>query len=121
MDGSVLVVDDEPDFAVTYERLLRREGCDAVSVGSRRAALEAFRSRPWRLVIVDLRLPDGDGLDVVRAARALPVPPAILVATVLGSRATRQTALDAGASAFLSKPFATEAFTRMIRELLGRP
>ena len=119
IDRPVLVVDDEADLAMTYERLLRRQGYRTVSAGSREAGLLALEAQPVRLVIADLLLPDGDGLDVVRAACALPSPPPVLVATVLASRASRRAALDAGATAFLAKPFATEAFNRLIGELLG--
>jgi DNA-binding response OmpR family regulator len=118
-DKLILIVDDEADLAVTYERLLRRQGYRVHSVGSRRAGLAAIGAEPPSLVIADLRLPDGDGLDVVRAARALPTPPPVLVATVLGSRASRQNALAAGASAFLAKPFATETFSSLVKELLA--
>jgi DNA-binding response OmpR family regulator len=118
-DKLILIVDDEADLAATYERLLRRQGYRVQSVGSRRAGLAAIGAERPNLVIADLRLPDGDGLDVVRAARALPTPPPVLVATVLGSRASRQTALAAGASAFLAKPFATETFSSLVKELLA--
>jgi two-component system, OmpR family, alkaline phosphatase synthesis response regulator PhoP len=118
-DRPVLVVDDEADLATTYERLLRRQGYRTVSAGSRQAGLLALEAEPVRLVIADLLLPDGDGLDIVRAARALPSPPPVLVATVLASRASRHAALAAGATAFLPKPFATEAFNRLVGELLA--
>jgi DNA-binding response OmpR family regulator len=120
-DRAVLVVEDEPDLAMTYERLLRRHGYRTVSAGSRRAGLLALEAQPVRLVIADLLLPDGDGLDIVRAACALPSPPPVLVATVLASRASRRAALAAGASAFLAKPFATEAFNRLVGDLLAGP
>ena len=119
MDRPVLVVDDEADLAATYERLLRRQGYRTISAGSREAGLLALEAQPVRLVVADLLLPDGDGLDVVRAASALPSPPPVLVATVLASRASRRAALAAGATAFLAKPFATEAFNRLVGELLG--
>jgi len=115
----VLVVDDEADLAVSYERLLRRQGYRVVSVGSCRAGLLAIEAERPRLVIADLRLPDGDGLSIVRAARALPSAPPVLVATVLAGRASRQAALAAGASAFLVKPFSAEAFNRVVGELLA--
>jgi DNA-binding response OmpR family regulator len=118
-DKPILIVDDEADLVTSYERLLRRQGHRVISVGSRRAGLAAIEAEPLSLVIADLRLPDGDGLDVVRAARALPTPPPVLVATVLGSRASRQTALAAGATAFLAKPFATEAFSSLVEDLLA--
>ena len=119
MDRPVLVVDDEEDLAVSYERLLRRQGYRVVAVGSRQAGLLAIEAEAPRLVIADVRLPDGDGLDIVRAARALPVPPPVLVVTVLASRASYQAALAAGATAFLPKPFTTGAFSSLVRQLLA--
>jgi DNA-binding response OmpR family regulator len=119
MPKPVLVVDDEADLLVTYERILRRLGQRVVAVGSRAAGLEVLRRESPRLVIADLRLPDGDGLEVVRAARALPTPVPVIVVTVLTSRATRQAALGAGAGAFLAKPFATETLTGLVREALA--
>ena len=120
MDRAILVVDDEADLAATYERLLRRQGYRVVSAGTLQAGLRVIETEPLRLVIADLRLPDGDGLDVVRAARALPAPPPVLVATVLASRASYQAALAAGATAFLAKPFATGVFNRLANDLLAR-
>ena len=120
MDNPILVVDDEADLVTTYERLLRRQGYRVVSAGSLRTGLRVIEAEPLSLVIADLRLPDGDGLDVVRAARALPTPLPVLVATGLASRAARQAALAAGATAFLAKPFATEAFSHLVSELMGR-
>jgi DNA-binding response OmpR family regulator len=119
MDKPVLVVEDEADLAVSYERLLRRQGHRVVWAGSCRDGLEVLASGPLRLVIADLRLPDGDGLEIVRAACALPAPPPVLVATGVASRASRQAALDAGAAAFLTKPFGTQAFSRLVTELVG--
>lgn len=118
MTTPVLVVDDEADMVVTYERILRRLGQPVTSVGSRAGGLRALSTERPRLVIADLRLPDGDGLDVVRAARALPTPVPVIVVTVLTSRTTRQAALGAGAQAFVAKPFTTEDFTRIVREVL---
>jgi two-component system response regulator PilR (NtrC family) len=121
MEPAILVVDDEADLVETYERLLRRHGHRVVSAGSCQAGLDVVGSRPLRLVITDLRLPDGNGLDIVRAARALPTPPPVLVASVLASRASYRSALDAGATAFLGKPFGAEEFIRVVADLLSVP
>lgn len=82
MTGHILVVDDEEDLATTYRRLLRREGYRVSTAGSREQGLQAMRLDPPSLVISDLRLPDGDGLDVVRAARSTPIPTPVIVARV---------------------------------------
>ena len=117
MHAPVLVVDDEADLVTTYERLLRREGLRVVSAGSRHMGLLAVEAQPLSLVIADIRLPDGTGLDIVKAARSLTEPLPVLVATGMALPEARRAALAAGASAFLTKPFATEAFNRLVREL----
>lgn len=114
----VLVVEDEPDLAVTCQRLLRWQGHDVVSVGSRQAGLWAMCAEPFALVITDLRLPDGDGLDVVRAARATPRPTPVIVFTAFVSERSRRAALEAGAAAYLVKPFSVGAFTALVRKVL---
>lgn len=118
MQPEVLVVEDEPDLVATYQRLLRRYGLQMTCASSRREALAALQSSPWRLLIVDLGLPDGDGLDVVRAARARPVPAPVIVITGMGAASARKAAMSAGASAFLGKPFSTTDLTRLIQRLI---
>jgi len=119
----VLVVEDEPDMIATYERLLRRHGYQTIAARSRAAGLAAIELGPPDLLIADLRLSDGDGLDVVRAARALPTPPPVIVVSGFTSGASREAATLAGAVAVLNKPFSTAAFTKLVRSLLedGRP
>jgi two-component system response regulator QseB len=114
----VLVVEDEPDLVAAYERLLRRQQCVVVSVSTRAAGLEALRTGSIRLVIADLTLPDGNGLDVVRAARALPCPAPVIVVTGVHSAATHEAAVSAGAMAVVSKPFSTRALSEMVRSIL---
>ena len=115
----VLVVEDEADLVATYERLLRRHGYRVVSARSREAGLAALKEEAPHLLIADLRLPDGDGLDVVRAARALPTPTLVIVVSGFASNESRDAALAAGASAVLAKPFSTAAFTKLIQSVLG--
>ena len=115
----ILVVDDEADLVTTYERLLRRRGYRVVSTGSCRDGLLIVEREPLALVIADLRLPDGDGLDLVRAARRTPTPTPSIVVTGFASEAARTAALAAGASACLAKPFATSAFTALVEQTLA--
>jgi DNA-binding response OmpR family regulator len=115
MPRRVLVVDDEVDFITTYERLLRRQGYDVMTATSRAAGLAALAGEPPHLVISDLRLPDGDGLDVVRAARGARQPVPVIVVTGYPSDEVRRAALEAGATTFLAKPFAAAALLAAIR------
>jgi DNA-binding response OmpR family regulator len=118
MSARVLVVDDEADFLATYVRLLRRQGYEVATVSSRATALAALaRERP-SLVISDLRLADGDGLDVVRAARSGSNPSPVIVVTGFPSEEQRRAALAAGATAFFAKPFAAAGLLAAVRSSL---
>jgi len=117
----ILVVDDEADFVANYQRLLRRRGYRVVSAGSRCDGLVILERDPLALVITDLRLPDGDGLELVRAARRLPTPTPSIVVTGFASEASRMAALAAGASGYLAKPFAAASFMSLVEKMLDSP
>src|SRR5262249_6484797 len=140
--NQILVVDGEPDMAATYERLLRRSGHRVVLAATRADGMQFLERLPPRLVIMDLRLPDGDGLDVIRAAGRLAAAPAVIAITAFASRAARpsarprpggialtafasraarQSALDAGARAFLAKPFAIDELSNLVERLIQHP
>jgi DNA-binding response OmpR family regulator len=115
----VLVVDDEVDLLQSYERLLRRAGYEVLTAQRAQEGLTIAESKHVALVIVDLRLPDMDGIALVRALRARRDPPLVIVITGFPSAATRQAALDAGAAGYLAKPFSVLALTALLRNLLG--
>ena len=115
----VLVVDDEADFLATYRRLLGRHGFRVVMAGSRAAALQALRHERFAAVIADVRLADGDGLDIVRAARDGAAPPPVIVVSGFASSHARQAAQAAGAAEFFAKPFAAAALVARVRDLIA--
>jgi len=115
-----LVVDDEADLVASYERLLRRQGYRVVATGTLREGLAMVTRGPLALVITDLRLPDGDGLEIVRTARRPPAPVPVLVVTGFGSKESRAGALAAGASAYLSKPFTVSTFAELVEQTVRR-
>jgi len=119
MLSPVLVVDDERDLRVTYERLLRRHGYRVVHADSRYDGIAVVEAEPLSLVVVDLKLHDGSGLDVVRAARSAPVPVPALVLANVPSLANRDLAARAGAAGFLAKPCSASDFITHVREVLG--
>jgi two-component system response regulator PilR (NtrC family) len=115
----ILIVDDEADLVSTYERLLQRRGHRIVSAGSCREGLLVVERELLALVVTDLRLPDGDGLDIVRAARrTTPHPTPSLVVTGFASEASRAAALAAGASGYLAKPFGAAALVSLVEQTL---
>jgi len=114
----VLVVDDETDLAETCARFLRRRGYGVVTADSYEQGRAALAGTPPELLVSDVRLPDGNGLDLVRAAGALDPPvPAIVMSAYL-SDASARAARAAGAVGVLSKPFATEVLAQTIHKAL---
>jgi len=119
MTQAVLVVDDEADLLITYERLLRRWGYRVTTVASVAAGLVALERDCPDLVISDLRLPDGDGFQLVRAARTAPRPPPVIIVTGVPSEDRRRAAVTAGAAAFLAKPFKTSTLLELVQSALA--
>ena len=118
----ILLVDDEVDLVTSYERLFHRRGYCVVSAGSCREGLLIIEREPLALVVTDLRLSDGDGLNIVRAARRTPTPTPSLVVTGFTSEASRAAALAAGAAGYLAKPFAASNLVALVQStLITRP
>ena len=114
---AILVVDDEEDFLETYRRVFTRHGFRVVVAGSRAAALAALALEPFALVIADLRLPDGDGIDVVRRARATARPTPAIVVSGLTSNTACAAAFEAGAADVIAKPFQVAVLAARVKEL----
>lgn len=119
--GPILLVEDEVDLRTTYERLLRRLRFEVIAVEQGADGLRIAESQGIRLVITDLKLPDMDGIALIRALRRSANPPPIIVASGLDSAATRRAALEAGAIAYLTKPFSLSTLTAQIQDVLKRP
>src|SRR5262245_9402863 len=117
----ILLVEDETDLLATYERLLRRSGYRIRSTSTCREGLHIIEREPLALVVTDLRLPDGDGIELGRAARRAPTPTPAIVVTGFTSEASHVRALAAGASGYLAKPFGASAFTSLVGSLAVRP
>jgi len=115
----ILIADDEAPARLRLRRLLAEQGSGDVvaEAASGREALAAVeRTRP-DLVLLDIRMPDGDGLSVAHALRRLDVPPAVVFVTAHADRALA--ALEAGAAAYLVKPVIGERLAAAI-ERAGR-
>ena len=117
----VLCVDDEVTLLRSYERLLRRSGYAVLTAQRAQEGLAIVESTDVALVIVDLNLPDMDGLDLVRALRARSTPPLVIVSTGSLTEGTRHAAVGAGAAGCFPKPFSVSGLTALLRRLLVSP
>lgn len=121
-DSQVLIVEDEPDIAELIRFHVSREGYDARAVGSGRLALEEIARRPPALVILDLMLPDLDGLEVCRQlkwkddTRHLP----ILIVSAKGEESDIVTGLELGADDYVTKPFSPKVLIARMKNIFRR-
>ena len=112
----ILVVEDEDAIAEPLVTGLRREGFDVARAATAAAALSAGETD---LVLLDLRLPDGDGLDVCRALRSRSDVP-IIVVTARGEESDRVVGLELGADDYVVKPFGLRELIARIRAVTRR-
>jgi DNA-binding response OmpR family regulator len=111
-----LIVEDEPRIAAFVEKGLRSEGFATAVAADGNAALEKGLSGEFDLVILDLGLPDMDGLDVLKEVRRWDAKVAVIVLTARDGAAVP--ALDAGADDYLAKPFSFDELLARIRARL---
>jgi two-component system KDP operon response regulator KdpE len=115
----ILIVDDEPSILKAMAPLLRSRGYDVETAATGRAALEAFDRDPPDLVILDLMLPDLDGLDVCRRLRERGRTP-IIVLSAREAERDKVAALDLGADDYVTKPFGPDELLARVRVALRR-
>ena len=117
---SLLVVDDEPDLRTLYELTLLREGYDVESASSVEVAWQRLSSRTYSAVISDMRLPDGNGLDVLQWLEQAGRREKTVIITAYGSAENAVEALKAGAYDYLTKPVDLKQFRLVVSAALGR-
>jgi DNA-binding response OmpR family regulator len=120
MAHSVLIVEDEEDIALPLVRTLEREGYLVQRVDTGQKALDELATRAAEVMILDLGLPDMDGLDVCRRARESGYEGAIMIVTARAGELDRVVGLDYGADDYLAKPFGLAELQARVRALLRR-
>jgi two-component system response regulator RegA len=101
---TILVVEDDNAFRAVLVKAFEERGYEAQGVADARSAIEAAQRESPEMAVVDLRLPDQSGLDVVRELKAIDASTAIVVLTGYGSIATALESVRLGAVHYLTKP-----------------
>jgi DNA-binding response OmpR family regulator len=117
----LLVVEDNPDLAGLLTMALQRHGFSVDVMTTAHAAEEAFANASYAAAVLDLGLPDEDGLTLLKRARKQGMKLPVLVLTARGNVADRVEGLQAGADDYLIKPFAIEELAARLQALLRRP
>ncbi|MEA3051608.1 MAG: two-component system, OmpR family, response regulator [Sphingomonadales bacterium] len=117
----ILLVEDDPALAREIVRGLERDRWAVDHVACLADAFEAILQKAYRAILLDRRLPDGDGIALVAAAKSRPSAPPIIFLTARDEIADRVEGLDAGADDYLVKPFALTELLARLRAACRRP
>lgn len=117
----VLLVEDEPEMAAALRAALKKYDVVVDHVATLADAAEVVRHNAYAAVLLDRRLPDGDGLSLIPGLRAQGAGIPVIVLTARGGLADRVEGLDKGADDYLAKPFAVEELLARLRAVLRRP
>jgi DNA-binding response OmpR family regulator len=118
MPPHILVMEDDLSLARGLEMVLTEEGYDVYLAGTGGVALEAFKQKRYDLLVADLRLPDMDGMDVIRKVKAEKPETGVVVITGYGTAARAVEAMKTGAHDFLPKPFTEEQIKAAVGDAL---
>src|SRR5271165_951188 len=120
MRHKILVVDDEPDMVELVSFNLRAEGYDVVTASNGMEALNQARSVLPDLIVLDLMMPELDGLSVCEILRRLPstAPIPVIMLTAWKSELTRIIGLDSGAEDYITKPFSPRDLVTRVNNAL---
>ena len=116
----ILVVDDEPSIVDAVATSLRYEGFDVAEATTGRGALDSVQERAPDLIVLDIMLPDFDGLEVTRRLRARGVEAPVLFLTARDAIRDRLAGLSVGADDYVTKPFALAELVARVHAILRR-
>jgi DNA-binding response OmpR family regulator len=116
----VLVVDDDPGVVATLTEVLTRKGCTVTAAADGPEALEKFKEAWPHMVLLDVKLPSMNGLEVLVCIRSLAPTVGVVMVSGLHDEGTVQAALTLGASDYLMKPIRLQDLERSVEECLTR-
>ena len=118
--GRILIVDDEAEIRESLETLLQLEGYTVVVAGSGREGLAKIGERAFDVVLLDLALPDKNGMDVLSEIRLLRAQQAVIMITAYGTVENAVRAMQSGAANFIQKPWDNEKLLADVRATVAR-
>ena len=116
----ILVIDDEPELLALMMEVLEDEGYQAFSAANGSDGIRLNERENPDLIILDLRMPEMDGIETLRQIRKKDNKVKVVILTGYGSPDTIRDAADLDVSEYLSKPFENDHLVRIIGEVLGR-
>lgn len=116
----VLIVDDEKNIRLTLSQALETLPLEIDAAVNGEEALEKLKDKPARLILLDLKMPGMDGMEVLRQIRKSKSPPKVIVITAHGTIESAVEAMKLGAVDFIQKPFAPKEIRELVTKVLDR-
>ena len=120
MKSCILIVDDEPNVRLNYRVALETEGFEVREASSGGAALRELAGKDFDLAILDMRMPEMDGLELLESMRERNIQTPVVIITAYGDIPHAVRAMKLGAIDFLEKPLTPEVLRSTVGEILGR-
>jgi DNA-binding NtrC family response regulator len=120
MKPCILIVDDEPNVRLTYRAALETEGLEVREASDGRTALREMDEREFDLAILDMRMPEVGGLELLERMRAQRIQTPVVIITAYGDIPHAVRAMKLGAIDFVEKPLTPEALRSTVGEILSR-
>ncbi|NOY65197.1 MAG: sigma-54-dependent Fis family transcriptional regulator [Nitrospirae bacterium] len=118
MKGRVLVIDDEAIVRVSCERVLRPEGFEVVVTSRGDEAIELLEKEPYDVVLTDLKMPDMDGLEVLKIIKERWPDIQVIIITGYGTISTAVQAIKMGAYEYIEKPFTPQDILQVVEKVI---
>ncbi len=116
--SSILVIDDKESMRSMLSQTLTEEGHEVTTAHNGSAGLDLARERGFDVVLTDLKMPDMDGIEVLRSVKEMDVDVAVIVMTAYGTVENAVAAMRLGAYDFISKPFQSDHLTILVQKAL---
>src|SRR6267142_1065741 len=120
MAGSVLIIDDEAEIRESLQTLLEMEGYDVETAATGQQGLNRIGQRPFDLILLDLALPDRNGMDILADAHAQDPGLSVIMITAYGTVENAVKAMQSGAANFIQKPWDNEKLLADVRAAVAR-
>jgi len=116
---AILIVDDDPDILTALHDLIEHDGFRVTGVSTCRDALAQVKTLDFAAVLLDIELPDGDGLAVLETIQTIAPSLPVIVLTAFASQDCRARSLSSGAFSYLTKPYNRDELRTVLRRAVG--
>jgi len=116
----ILIVDDDPLVLQILSKILQKTGCTVETAKTGQEALEKLHIKPYTVAVIDVRLQDMNGLDLLNEAQAIAPDMTKIILTGYPSNEDRTRALEQGANFYLSKPIRSEKLIEIVESALKK-